>query len=94
MGRKGETMYDTFNRVEAGLLPDLPALYRAELCATCEGPKPCTIACPVGVDVERIVRQVAQAVRRGVLPVDWFATEMDRADAYIEDCVWASYNIS
>jgi NADPH-dependent glutamate synthase beta subunit-like oxidoreductase len=87
-------MYDTFNRVEVGNLPNLPALYRAEQCATCEGPKPCTIACPVGVDVERLVRRVAEAVRLGLAPVEWFATEADRAEAYVEDCMWASYNIS
>jgi hypothetical protein len=87
-------MYDTFNRVEAEWLPNLPALYRAERCATCEGPKPCTIACPEGVDVALLVRHIAQAVRQGRLPADWFATEGDRADAYIEDCMWASYNIN
>jgi hypothetical protein len=91
---KGDTMYDTFNRVETELLPNLAALYRAERCATCGGPKPCTINCPEGIDVALLVQRVAQAVRQGRMSPDWFATDLDRADAYVEDCMWASYNIS
>ncbi len=91
-------MYHTFNRIEAGpgeeQLRSLPALYRAGRCATCEGPKPCAVTCPEGVDVALLVRQVAEAVRQGRLPADWFATENDRADAYIADCLWNSYNIN
>jgi len=98
VGWKGDAMYDTFNRIEAGQweeqLRSLPALYRAGRCATCEGPKPCAVTCPEGVDVALLVRQVAEAVRQGRLPADWFASESDRADAYIADCLWNSYNIN
>jgi len=91
-------MYDTFDRVEAGHWQEpsrsLPALYRAERCAICEGPKTCAIACPEGVDVALLVQRVADAVHQGLLPVDWFMTDADRGDAYIADCLWNSYNIT
>ncbi len=76
------------------ILSRAAARYRAERCLSCDRPQPCAIVCPEGVDVARLVRRVAEAVRQGLLPLDWFATAADRADAYIEDCVWASYNIS
>lgn len=89
-----EKMDETLSRTAARPLPNLAARYRAEHCLSCEGPQPCAVVCPAGVDVARLVRHVAEAVRQGLLPLDWFATDADRADAYIEDCVWASYNIS
>lgn len=87
-------MDETLSRAATQPWPNPSARYRAERCLACEGPQPCAIVCPAGVDVARLVRRVAEAVRQGLLPLDWFATEADRADAYIEDCVWASYNIS
>ena len=64
----------------------------AAACLQCLPPAPCTLACPRGSDLPRLVRLVGQAACEGLSLPRWFRDEEQVESARICDAITDSYN--
>ncbi len=64
----------------------------AAACLQCLPPAPCTLACPRGGDLPRLVRLVGQAACEGLALPRWFQDEEQVESDRICDAIADAYN--